>query len=133
MQKQKFKSNETQGQFEIKAQVNFISSESNPETNYFFFSYKIKITNHGSTPAQLMSRHWIITDGTGHIEEVRGAGVVGAQPKIAPGGSFEYESACPLCTSSGSMRGTYQLLTDDGHSFDAEIPEFYLIAPSALH
>ncbi len=135
MQKQKVKLTTLNqpAQFEIKAEVNYIDAESNPDSSYFFFAYKIKITNRGNAPAQLMSRHWVITDGTGHVEEVRGAGVVGAQPKIMPGQSFEYESACPLTTSSGSMRGCYQMLNQEGQTFDAEIPEFFLIAPSALH
>lgn len=84
-------------------------------------------------PAQLMSRHWVITDGLGKVEEVRGAGVVGVQPKLSVGQSFEYESACPLSTPSGSMTGTYQMVTESGEAFDLQIPEFYLVAPSALH
>ncbi len=119
--------------FDIQVTVQYVASESRPESNYHFFSYKVKITNQGSSQAQLMSRHWIITDGLGQVEEVRGAGVIGLQPKINPGQSFEYESACPLSTSSGSMRGTYQMVSTEGDHFDIEIPEFYLIAPSALH
>jgi ApaG protein len=123
----------TNPQFQIQVQVTYVASESRPETDYHFFSYKVQITNKGNTQAQLMSRHWIITDGFGQVEEVRGAGVIGLQPKINPGQSFEYESACPLSTSSGSMKGTYQMLGADGEQFDIEIPEFYLIAPTALH
>lgn len=123
----------TNPQFQIQVQVNYVAAESRPESDYHFFSYKIQITNKGSTQAQLMSRHWIITDGFGQVEEVRGAGVVGLQPKINPGQTFEYESACPLSTSSGSMKGTYQMMGADGEAFDIEIPEFYLIAPTALH
>lgn len=119
--------------FQVQVTVSYVADESKPESDYHFFSYKIKITNKGSSPAQLMSRHWIITDGFGQVEEVRGPGVVGLQPKINPGQAFEYESACPLNTSSGMMRGTYQMVDSDGESFDIEIPEFYLIAPSALH
>ncbi len=119
--------------FEVQATVTYVDDESRPESDYHFFSYKIKITNKGDSQAQLMSRHWIITDGFGQTEEVRGAGVVGLQPKINPGQTFEYESACPLSTSSGTMRGTFQMLGTDGEQFDIEIPEFYLIAPSALH
>lgn len=119
--------------FEVKSTVTFVEGESRPEGGIFFFAYKIKITNKSSTPVQLMSRHWIITDNHGQVEEVRGAGVVGQQPRIMPGQSFEYDSACPLSTSSGSMRGSYQMLSEDGNSFDIEIPEFFLIAPSALH
>jgi ApaG protein len=119
--------------FDVKMRVNFVEGESNPEANYFFFAYKIFITNQGNCPAQLMSRHWVITDGNGHVEEVRGAGVVGAQPHIQPGQTFEYESACPLTTTCGSMRGSYQMLHENGQTFEVAIPEFFLIAPSALH
>ena len=83
--------------------------------------------------AQLMSRHWIITDAFGHIEEVKGPGVVGLQPRITAGQIFEYDSACPLRTNSGTMKGKYEFLSDDGESFEIDIPEFYLIAPSAVH
>lgn len=83
--------------------------------------------------AQLMSRHWIITDAFGHTEEVKGPGVVGLQPRIAAGQGFEYDSACPLRTNSGTMKGKYEFLSDDGETFEVEIPEFYLIAPSAVH
>jgi ApaG protein len=120
-------------QFSVSTQVIYRSSESQPEAGYYFFSYKIRIENKGPLPAQLMSRHWIIVDGFGQTEEVRGAGVVGLQPKINPGKCFEYESACPLNTQSGSMKGFYQMVSDDGSSFELEIPEFYLIAPNALH
>lgn len=120
-------------QFKISVSVQYVESESKPEANYYFFSYKIHITNTGNAPAQLMSRHWIITDSHGQSEEVRGAGVVGLQPKINPGQNFEYESVCPLSTASGSMKGFYQMLSSEGETFDIEIPEFYLIAPTALH
>ena len=119
--------------FTVNARVSYVPEESNPETNYYFFSYKISIKNNSSIPAQLMSRHWIITNGLGEIEEVRGAGVVGMQPKINPGQTFEYESVCPLSTSSGSMSGSYQMVSDDGTQFEITIPEFFLISPSALH
>lgn len=119
--------------FEITPQVRYVAAESKPEAGYHFFTYKIIIKNKSSLPVQLMSRHWIISDASGHSEEVRGAGVVGLQPKIQPGECFEYDSACPLATSSGSMRGSYQMVADDGTQFDVEIPEFYLIAPCALH
>lgn len=119
--------------FQVDVKVTYVSEESRPESNFHFFAYKILITNRGVKEAQLMSRHWIITDGFGQVEEVRGAGVIGQQPKIQPGQSFEYESACPLNTSSGTMRGSYQLISDQGEQFDIEVPEFYLIAPTALH
>ncbi len=117
----------------ISAQPQYISDESRPEQNYFFFSYRISIQNKGHETIQLMSRHWIITDGIGNVEEVRGPGVVGLQPKIQPGQNFEYESACPLTTSTGSMRGFYTMLTESGESVQIEIPEFYLVSPQSLH
>ncbi len=124
---------ETYIDFQISTTVHYVDSESQPESNFHFFSYKIKISNVGNTTAQLMSRHWVITDGHGQTEEVRGPGVVGLQPKINPGQSFEYESACPLNTSCGTMKGSYQMVAEDGQSFEVEIPEFYLVAPTALH
>ncbi len=129
----KIESQLKKNQINVSAQASYIASESNPESCRFFFAYKMKILNQGKLPAQLMSRHWIITDGAGHVEEIRGAGVIGTQPRILPGQHFEYESACPLTTASGSMKGYYQMVLEDGESFDVEIPEFYLIAPSALH
>lgn len=120
-------------QFEVLVTVTYVQAESRPEAGYHFFGYKVRISNKGAGSAQLMSRHWIITDGYGQVEEVRGAGVVGQQPRINSGQSFEYESACPLNTTSGSMRGTYQMIDEQGNQFDIEIPEFYLIAPTALH
>lgn len=119
--------------FKVSVTAQYVEAESKPDSNYYFFSYKVHITNTGNSPAQLMSRHWVITDNLGQVEEVRGAGVVGLQPKINPGQNFEYESVCPLSTSSGSMKGSYQMLNEEGGTFDIEIPEFYLIAPTALH
>ncbi|WP_374030638.1 Co2+/Mg2+ efflux protein ApaG [Bdellovibrio bacteriovorus] len=119
--------------FQITAKVVYVPTESRPSEGYHFFAYKIAITNTGTTPAQLMSRHWIITDALGKKEEVRGPGVVGLQPKIQPGQTFEYDSACPLTTSTGSMVGRYFFVGESGESFSVEVPEFYLIAPLALH
>ena len=123
----------TQPSFTISSTTVYVESESAPEQGRYFFAYKITIKNVGSHSAQLMSRHWVITDSFGHTEEVRGPGVVGLQPKITPGQSFEYDSACPLRTSSGTMSGTYQFVDDSGEAFEVEIPEFYLIAPTAVH
>ena len=120
-------------EFQIASTSVFVESESDPEQHRYFFAYKITIKNVGSSTAQLMSRHWIITDALGHVEEVRGPGVVGLQPKITAGQSFEYDSACPLKTSSGSMKGSYQFVDETGETFDVVIPEFYLIAPTAVH
>jgi len=119
--------------FEIRAHVQFVETDSRPENSYYLFSYRITIKNRGNEPAQLVSRHWVIGDAEGQVEEVRGAGVVGLQPRIQPGQSFEYESACPLSTPSGSMKGSYQMMSESGEAFDIEIPEFYLVAPTALH
>lgn len=119
--------------FSINAKVVYVESESRPESSYFFFAYKIQIKNTGSIGAQLLHRHWIITDAFGRIEEVKGPGVVGMQPKIQPGQLFEYDSACPLTTSCGSMKGFFQMCTDDGAEYSIEIPEFYLVCPESLH
>lgn len=120
-------------EFKITTTVTYVPAESRPEKGYHFFAYKIQITNVGSSPAQLMGRHWIITDSAGGKEEVRGPGVVGVQPKIHPGQTFEYESACPLNANSGSMKGQYSFVSESGESFSVEVPEFYLISPLALH
>lgn len=120
-------------EFKIDTTTVYVESESAPDQHRYFFAYKMTIKNTGNTTAQLMSRHWIITDALGHIEEVRGPGVVGLQPKITSGQTFEYDSACPLRTSSGSMKGFYEFLGEDGETFTVEIPEFFLIAPTAVH
>lgn len=119
--------------FQITTTTVYVESESAPDQSRYFFAYKISIKNAGQMGAQLMSRHWIITDAMGHLEEVTGPGVVGLQPRIQAGQVFEYDSACPLRTSSGSMKGKYQFLSDEGETFEIEIPEFYLIAPTAVH
>ncbi len=120
-------------QFEVRAKTAYVEAESKPEQGYYFFAYRMMIKNSGNSPAQLVSRHWVITDGQGQIEEVRGPGVVGLQPHIQPGQVFEYESACPLSSSSGSMKGHYEMISESGEKFTIEIPEFYLVAPHALH
>ncbi|MEK6773258.1 MAG: Co2+/Mg2+ efflux protein ApaG [Bdellovibrionota bacterium] len=120
-------------QFNVEIESTYNVSESRPEEGYFFFVYNIRIRNSGNASAQLMNRHWIITDALGRIEEVRGPGVVGLQPHIKPGQFFSYESACPLRTSSGSMKGTYEMRGSNGENFNIEIPEFFLISPQALH
>lgn len=119
--------------FKITTTSVYVESESSPEQQQYFFAYKVTIKNTGTTTAQLLSRHWIITDSMGHMEEVRGSGVVGLQPKIPPGQSFEYDSACPLRTSSGTMQGSYQFISEEGETFEIAIPEFYLIAPAAMN
>lgn len=111
----------------------YVPSESDPTQKKYFFAYKILIKNNSNEPAQLISRHWIITDAFGHKEEVRGPGVVGLQPRLMPKQSFEYESACPLSTNTGSMRGTFHFINDQGDSFSIDIPEFFLVSPQAIH
>jgi ApaG protein len=100
-----------------------------PERQQWFYLYTVRITNEGSETVQLLSRHWIITDGEGEVEEVRGPGVVGEQPILLPGESFDYTSGCPLPTPFGSMRGSYQMVTEGGEAFDAEIATFELSQP----
>jgi ApaG protein len=97
------------------------------------FQYSVRITNQGSEPVQLLSRHWVITDGFDEVEEVRGPGVVGKQPRLEPGESFEYSSWCPLKTPTGSMRGEYRFVREDGVQFDAEIAPFALRARYTVH
>lgn len=111
----------------------FRAERSDPEQRRWLFSYTVRITNEGQVPAQLVSRHWIITDATGDCEEVRGEGVVGHQPHLSPGQAFEYTSFCILKTPHGSMRGTYQMRRDDGTTFDARIAQFTLVVPGILN
>ena len=111
----------------------YVPERSDPEQEQWFFAYQIAISNEGSETAQLIGRHWIITDGDGRQEEVRGPGVVGEQPVLAPGESFEYTSACLLQTPVGSMQGTYQMRTQQGEDFDAVIAPFSLGQPSSFH
>ncbi len=107
----------------------FLDDESDPDTDSFFWAYTVTIENKGTDTVQLMSRYWHITDGQGNVKEVRGPGVVGAQPVLAPGQSFEYTSGCPLHTASGHMVGKYEMRRADGEAFEAEIPAFLLESP----
>jgi len=120
-------------EFSVTVSPRFLAEQSDPENERYLFAYTIRIVNSGDTTAQLVSRHWIITDANQHVEEVRGPGVVGEQPRLAPGEAFEYTSGCPLTTPFGSMRGSYQCVADDGTSFDVPIPEFLLSVPRTLH
>ena len=106
---------------------------SNPESSQFAFMYAVEISNDGPAAAQLRSRHWIITDANGRVEEVRGEGVVGKQPRLGPGEKFEYTSWAMLRTPFGSMRGSYFMVRPDGSKFEARISEFALTQPNALH
>ncbi|MDA8420732.1 MAG: Co2+/Mg2+ efflux protein ApaG [Pseudomonadota bacterium] len=111
----------------------YVEAQSAPESNRYVFAYTVRITNQGSVAARLLTRHWVITDGNNKTQEVRGPGVVGEQPYLAPGKSFEYSSGAVLETPFGSMRGSYQMIADDGVEFDAEIPAFVLTTPRTLH
>jgi ApaG protein len=113
----------------VQVETEYAPGRSSPQQNHWFFLYTIRLTNEGRDTVQLLSRHWIITDATGHVEEVRGAGVVGKQPVLKPGESFEYTSGCDLKTPFGSMRGTYQMVNDKSEAFEIEIPAFTLTEP----
>ena len=117
----------------VTAAVQYLEDQSDPASARYVFAYTITITNTGTVTAQLISRHWIITDAEGDIQEVRGLGVVGQQPLLAPGQSFEYTSGCALPTPVGTMKGSYQMVAEDGIAFDAEIQEFILSMPRVLH
>ena len=120
-------------QIEIQPMPQFIPDQSDPENDRYIFAYTVTIKNIGSVPAQLVSRHWIITDGNNEVQEVRGLGVVGKQPLLQPGESFQYTSGSSLTTAIGTMKGTYQMVAEDGTHFEAVIPEFVLASPRALH
>jgi ApaG protein len=111
----------------------YAPERSEPTRNEWFFLYTVRISNEGAEVVQLLTRHWVITDGTGHVEEVRGPGVVGKQPILKPGESFEYTSGCPLSTPFGVMEGTYQMVTGSGERFDAKVAPFTLSEPYTVH
>ncbi len=111
----------------------YLAERSSPATNQYAFTYTVRIANEGNETAQLRTRHWIITDGDGKVQEVRGEGVVGATPTLRPGQHFEYTSWCTLATPHGSMHGTYQMITEDGEEFDAQIAPFPLALPYSLN
>src|SRR5712671_1724912 len=116
-------------QIEVTVEPNFLPERSAPDRQEYFWSYTIAITNLGNETVQLQTRHWIITDGTGHRQNIRGEGVVGEQPVLAPGERFEYTSGVPLPTASGIMTGRYQMVTDSGEHFEIDIPTFSLDSP----
>jgi len=117
----------------VEVEARYSAEHSNPGASQWFFLYTIRIANEGSETCQLLSRHWMIRNAAGRLEEVRGPGVVGQQPVLEPGESFEYTSGCPLDTPFGSMQGTYQMVTSGGSRFDAEIARFDLREPGAIH
>ncbi len=115
----------------VRVQSTYLPEQSSPHDDRYVFAYTITISNEGAITAQLKTRHWIITDGRGAIEEVRGDGVVGEQPRLAPGQSFQYTSGCVLQTPIGTMHGSYRFWRDDGSYFDATIAPFSLASPQA--
>ncbi len=120
-------------EFSVSVVSAFLADQSDVEQNHYVFSYSIKITNTGRVPAQLISRHWVIVDAMGTTQEVKGLGVVGAQPLLNPGQHFEYTSGTSLHTPVGSMYGSYQVVAEDGTQFDAVIAPFTLTMPRVLH
>ena len=114
----------------VRVSVSFLSDQSEPAKGRWFWAYHIRIENHGKAAVQLLTRHWIISDGRGARHEVRGEGVVGEQPVIEPGGSYDYVSGCPLQTPTGAMQGSYRMVGEDGSTFDIAIPRFPLIGPA---
>jgi ApaG protein len=120
-------------QFSVSVRPQFVPEHSRPDEDKFLFAYTVTIRNTGDVAAQLISRHWIITDANNKVEEVQGLGVVGEQPTLKPGEAFEYTSGCPIATPVGSMRGSYQCVAEDGTRFEAPIPEFLLSMPRTLH
>jgi len=117
----------------VVVQAQYLADQSDPADQTFVFAYTVRITNSGQRPAQIISRHWVIVDGNNVREDVRGLGVVGQQPLLAAGETFEYTSGCPLKTPVGSMRGTYLCVGEDGVPFDVAVPEFVLAMPRTLH
>ena len=117
----------------ITAKPQYLEDQSDPEQGQYIFAYTIAIQNMGSIGVQLIARHWVITDANNHIEEVRGLGVVGHQPLLQPDEKFEYSSGAALRTPQGTMKGEYFCVAEDGHRFEAEIPEFVLSLPRTLH
>jgi ApaG protein len=117
----------------VDVKTRYIEDQSNPEQNYYVFAYTITIQNKGQQSAQLLTRHWVITDSNQKVQEVRGEGVVGEQPLLKPGEQFVYTSGTMLETSVGTMKGSYQMLADDGSQFDATVDEFVLSTPRVLH
>jgi ApaG protein len=117
----------------VDVSTNYVDDQSKPDESRYFFSYTITIRNDGEVPARLLTRHWVITDANGKVQEVRGEGVVGEQPYLRPGQGFRYSSGAVIETPVGAMQGSYQMLGDDGAHFDAQIAPFTLAMPGMLH
>ncbi len=120
-------------QMTVTVQTRYLEEQSDPERSHYVFAYAVTIKNSGSVAAQLISRHWVITDANNHVQEVRGLGVVGHQPLLQPGEQFEYTSGTSLATPQGTMRGEYFCVAEDGEQFETPIPEFVLSLPRTLH
>ncbi len=118
---------------QVSVDTEFLADQSDPDSLRWVFAYHITIRNEGSVSARLLTRHWVITDGEERVQEVHGEGVIGEQPHIAPGQTFSYTSGAILETEVGSMRGSYQMISEDGTHFDAHVPMFTLAVPHALH
>ena len=116
----------------VDVETNYVEEQSDPKERRFVFAYTITLRNEGQMPAKLLTRHWIITDADGKVQEVRGDGVVGEQPHLKPGQGFRYSSGTMIATPVGAMQGTYQMVSDDGERFDAPIPPFRLAMPGIL-
>lgn len=119
--------------FDIDVATRYLDDQSSPDEDRYVFAYTIQIRNAGKQPARLVARHWVITDANGRTEEVDGEGVVGEQPWLRPGEAFEYTSGAVIATGLGTMQGSYEMLADDGTSFEAPIPAFTLAVPRTLH
>jgi ApaG protein len=117
----------------VTVRTQYLEDQSNPDASQYVFAYAVTIKNTGSVTAQLISRHWLITDANDQVQEVRGLGVVGHQPLLAPGEQFEYTSGTSLATPQGTMRGMYFCVAEDGEQFESKIPEFVLSLPRTLH
>lgn len=120
-------------EIEVSAATQYLAEQSDEAAGRYVFAYTITLRNTGNVAAQLISRHWVITDGQGLVQEVRGLGVVGAQPLLQPGESYEYTSGASIATAVGTMKGSYQMLASDGTRFEAPIPQFTLSVPRVLH
>jgi ApaG protein len=114
----------------VRVAVSFLAEQSDPSSSRWFWSYHVRIENDGDMAVQLLSRHWIIRDGRGAVHEVRGEGVIGEMPRIAPGQSYDYVSGCPLATATGGMHGSYRMVSEDGEMLNVTIPEFPLLSPA---
>ena len=119
----------TTGSITVRVSVSYLAEQSSPQEDRWFWSYHVRIENHGDGPVQLLARRWLIMDGRGNASEVVGEGVVGDMPVIAPGASYDYVSGCPLSTPTGSMEGDYQMIDEHGAGFEVEIPKFALKGP----